>query len=612
MQEQLVEKKILLLKSIWSYSLVEKVSISLPMLPKNVRIIVQEIIELVEELDTIESKKQMHDILRLRKRIFYKVGDLRLYLYFVEGYWESFNAVLKEIDPLNRSGENIKTLALSKAIGSLYEEISSRSHLNPILNRIEKILLSPTDIDDSMITQLASLVTDSQSELLWEGYHEDGITKFLDEFEFNHKEGFDKRPLFQQFNLYKESLTVEEKRFEYIFRIRGLKVYAMPFIVDDIHFYNPLRHDLIEWKMKLPIYEEEEFLLEYGSKEVEIFQSQDYSKYDEVAYTDCHARVKINAKNPKYGAHLASKRLQQTVDKIRHVYKLKNIEICSSCVYIDLENNAVIAHPLYTYSVPNKYDISYWAQGLNDTIIRDLKDEDSLMNQAGRIDSEPWRNKTTKARQWYIRGLDSGDTQTEYLCYWISLEYLLKSKPNQSMYSLLTGYALPLLILLAYENELGALIDYFARKLSRDVPAEIKDIPDIGDFPRQVKKATFAKNLLLFAKYSDDDLIKYRIRFLHECCFNIYSQKNSIQDLQKRYRFLLSELTRIRNTMVHDTASVEFNLSFYCSYLKYISSILISNCIYQFQEDFTLESLNVGFEEWQEQIKRGKKIEFFR
>lgn len=612
MVDDLVEKKILLLKSIWSYFIIEKVSISLPLLPGNIRLILEEITGLIEELHNakIQQKKS------LRKRISDELYYLQLYMdkntYFVNQYRENVNSILHEVKPTDKLGDTINIVLLGKKIKTLLKMIKSKNHLDPLINELEKLIRNPVEINDSLILQITSLVADLQSELIFAGYPEDIIKRFLNEFEFSYEQhGVDKRTLLDQLKFYKESLSVKENWFEYVFRIRGLKVRTMPFTIDDIPFYNPLRHDLMTWVVKMPIYPQEESLLDFESKEEEIFRTQDFTKYDEVAYTDCHARVKISAKNFQYGEHLARIRLQETIDKIRQTYKLNDIEISNNCICIDLENNVVKLQPLCTYAGSNKFDISYWVEGLNDKIREDLADEDSLLNKAGKINLEPWRTKISKARRWYIRGIDSVDAQAEYVCYWISIEYLLKSNSNQSMFKLLKDYALPLLMRLAYENELANLLNYFRNKLSRDIPKEIKEIHGIGQFPARVNKAVFAQNILIFLKYSDNDLINYRIKFLYEFCSNPEAQRRSIFELQNRYSFLLSELTRIRNRMVHDSSNIEFNLSYHCSYLRYISSVLIANCIHLYGVGFKPAKLKDGYNEWLQKIKQGKLIKIF-
>lgn len=611
MVDDLVVKKILLLKDIWSYFIIEKVSISLPLLPSNIRIILEEITGLIEELHN--AKQQIKS---LRKRISDELYYLQLYIdkntYFVNQYRENVNSILHEVKPTDKSGDSINIVLLGEKIKTFLKMIKTKNHLDPLINELEKIILNPVEINDSLILQITSLVADLQSELIFAGYPEDIINKFLDEFKFSYEQhGVDKRTLLDQFKFYKESLSVKENWFEYVFRIRGLKVITMPFTIDDIPFYNPLRHDLMTCVVKMPIYPQEESLLDFESKEEEIFRTQDFTKYDEVAYTDCHARVKISTKNFQYGEHLARIRLQETIDKIRQTYKLNDIEISNNCICIDLENNFVKSQPLCTYTRSNKFDISYWVEGLNNNISKDLADEDSLLNKAGKINAEPWRTKISKARRWYIRGIGSDDAQTEYVCYWISIEYLLKSNSNQSMFNLLKNYALPLLIRLAYENELANLFHYFINKLSRDIPKEIKEIPGIGQFPARVNKSVFAQNILIFLKYSDNDLINYRIKFLYEFCSNPEVQRRSIFELQNRYSFLLSELTRIRNRMVHDSSNIEFNLSYYCSYLRYISSVLIANCIHLYGVGFKPAKLKEGYNEWLQKINQGKLIKIF-
>jgi len=612
MSDALIEKKFQLLKSIWIYFITEKVSISLPLLPGNVRIILKETIGLIDELNTVKTDKQKKSLI---KRIFNQVCYLGLYLerniYFAKEYSGNFNLILHEVEQSEKLGKNFDPLSLREKIICLLELIQSKNHLIPIINEIEKVMLNTADINDATILEIASLVVDLQSELLFVGYPEDVIRKFLDEFEFSYeKQDVDRRSLCDRFTLYKESLSVNDKEYEYVFRIRGLKVRTMPFTIDDILFYNPLRHDLMR-KMQMAIYPEEKFLLDFESKEQEIFDTQDFTTYDEVAYTDCHARVKTKSNNYRYGEHLARLQLQEAIDKIRHIYKLRNIGISSNCVCIELENNFVKSYPLFIRTGSNKYDIAYWIEGLNNIISEDLDDEESLLNRSLKIDSEPWLTKIAKARRWYIRGLDSDDIQAEYVCYWISIEYLLKSNANQSMFQLMNKYALPLLIRLAYENELAALFHYFRNKLSQDVPLEIKDIPDIGDFPIRVNRKVFAKNILLFTKYTEDDLVKYRIRFLSEFCSNPKVQRESISDLQNRYRFLLSELTRIRNKMVHASLNVEFNLNFYCSYLRFISTVLISNYIYLYDAGFGPAKLREGCTELLKLIKQGNLVDIF-
>ena len=67
MSDALIEKKFQLLKSIWIYFITEKVSISLPLLPGNVRIILKETIGLIDELNTVKTDKQKKSLI---KRIF--------------------------------------------------------------------------------------------------------------------------------------------------------------------------------------------------------------------------------------------------------------------------------------------------------------------------------------------------------------------------------------------------------------------------------------------------------------------------------------------------------------------------------------------------------------
>ena len=113
MSDALIEKKFQLLKSIWIYFITEKVSISLPLLPGNVRIILKETIGLIDELNTVKTDKQKKSLI---KRIFNQVCYLGLYLerniYFAKEYSGNFNLILHEVEQSEKLGKNFDPLSL--------------------------------------------------------------------------------------------------------------------------------------------------------------------------------------------------------------------------------------------------------------------------------------------------------------------------------------------------------------------------------------------------------------------------------------------------------------------------------------------------------------------
>lgn len=122
-------------------------------------------------------------------------------------------------------------------------------------------------------------------------------------------------------------------------------------------------------------------------------------------------------------------------------------------------------------------------------------------------------------------------------------------------------------------------------------PSELSDINGFNDFHIKVNPSIFISNLQVFKKYTDDDFVQCKIDYLHKLHTNANHQKNTIQDLEIKYKALVSRLYRIRNGLVHNALIGKNDIFIYVEWLRYCVVLILNASV-------LIDENKIGKDQW--------------
>ncbi|MDQ0298688.1 hypothetical protein J2S78_001096 [Salibacterium salarium] len=467
------------------------------------------------------------------------------------------------------------------------------------------------------IYRIKSLVNDLISELLRAGYS----SEFLQEKVYlANKYDFDKQNMIylslkEQFQRKIETLK-PKNRFRntlVIFRVNNLKT-MMPYEINDVLFYNPIRSDLLEWKFNQKVLFIEEGLLE--RKEMEILDkfrnslsTLSDSDWSEIKYTDAHCRIWLKKINTNLATKIARKKVEEVVNTLRYTYNLDHISISNECcIRYGLQSRS----PLFRARDASKYTGgSYRGFELEKDIRKDKLDDESTINTI--------LNSDNIMKDWLMKGMRSlhvGEDQdlyiNKFIHYWIALEYLVgirdtgnnvKSSVLKNGSEILTRNYFRTEIINIY-NQLKATFHQKTNKITvgeTPIPEEIKNLPGLSDFMFSCNLYTIADNLFKFEKYCTSEYLIFRLREFSSVFEKIDTRGRFISKLEISYKSLLARLYRIRNKILHSALVDEIELKLYTEWLHSIVIALCNDLIYRLGEPDLKD-----YEKWKKEAKTKK------
>lgn len=521
---------------------------------------------------------------------------------------------------------------LEKNIKSLYKKVNSKDNINLIANSIKKEVYSNEPLD-SCKYKLQSLTIDYIFCLLRSNFSLEYLKKEIFDIDYSemlkdpeemwyYPKNEVTRPIREFDSFINRANNRNEDEITYIFKIKGLKI-TMPFKIESIYFYNPLRPDLLEWKYNLEINDSEIFFL--SNKEREVFEGIKRGKedllsknYSEVEYTDCHVRICVKASSIDEGMQEAKNKLSDIIDTIKYVYSFKNIFIDDG-YYVESNN-----FDKSRLSIPNKnrgskfYDIDYSPSFFTDYIQRDLEDTNSKLQKFLKISNSEVNEKFKKASHWYMKGNESEIEYEKFLNYWISIEFMSNLNNGNSIKKNIIHVGTSVLVLTSFMKELIYLHRYVANEICKHknpnekLKLALKQIDGMENIDSKVNIKVFANSLKIIYKYVDDEYIKHKIMGFINAYSDVKFQKKYIERLNKNYKNILGRLYRIRNLIVHNADLDDKRLSLYTNYLKILCERLLHNIMIEEEQiisEWNYDYIDKLYSQWLANIKNSKIID---
>ncbi|WP_339291012.1 hypothetical protein MKY48_22825 [Paenibacillus sp. FSL W8-0187] len=586
------------------------------------------IIELKSELVNHKYDKQ-----RRLGGMTYFLKEIKKYLdanYFYK------KTVSKEIMQLKSSfsafeQSNEQTYLSTKAdvlriVEMILAKVSSSHSLNDLVHEITALINNSQKVDECY-NKVKSLASDYICELLLRGFEYEELREVLTKSTFKHESGavIDKsEELFRDFIWL--PIDNESSTYTFVFKIIGLKLYVKSIKIDDVLFYNPIREDLLRWRDKEEIFSDEIYIMNPEDQELlngyrsEIRTSD--QDYYEIEYTDCHARVKVNASGINQGLLRAKNKLDNLLQILKFNYSISNVKISDLYLVYDHINGNQHLDSVTTNGRTNRKlkltEVDYYPKGLTDRILNDLTNRNSPLNNILMVNNSDSKENLMKVIYWYNRGQDESDSHVKFVNYWIALEYLVGQNSNNIKTKMLNDLVC-VLSQVTFRNELRGLYTYFRNRFFgidsvMKFPTELANISGFNEFHTKLDPNLLIKNILIFNNHTDDDFIKHKIDFLNKLNSDIKFQKNTIKQLEEKYQLLVSRLYRIRNGLMHSALTGKNDISIYVEWLRYCV-VLILNAAVLIDEDknevWNYEYAIKIFKEWKHKANKGQFIEFF-
>ncbi len=564
-----------------------------------------EIITLIEREQVI-TKTKNGLLFFLREIISYIESNYFFKTAFSKEFNDFKNRIKKIISANEKSNVKKDLVSLRKLMKQFRD--TQTSTIDKMLKELSLLVYSTKALEIDL-HWIKSLVNDLISELLNAGYTRKFLKKEVyieNTYDFNTKKmvDFSLREQFQN-KIEKFNEKNRLKDVVVIFRINNLKT-MMPYELDGILFYNPIRSDLLEWKYNQKVLFMEEGLL--NSEEREILQKRrkneqklTESDWSQIKYTDAHCRIRLKNINTNFANKIARRKVEEVVNTIRYIYDLNHISISKEyAIRYGLRSNS----PLFKGRDTSKYTRgSYRGFELEDDIKRDKLDDKSFINTI--------LNSGDIQKDWLLKGLRSlyvGEDQdlplNKFIHYWIALEYLVGLRGGNNIKSSLLNNCSEILTRNYFRRELVHLYNEFRNMFYQKtshitigdtpVPEEIMKLPGLSDFMFSCNLYSIADNLHMFEKYSKSEYLIFRIREFSNIFEKLDERENFISKLEKNYKNLLARLYRIRNRIFHSALVDEIELELYCEWLHSIVIALCNDLIYRLESN----SKVVEYREW--------------
>lgn len=492
---------------------------------------------------------------------------------------------------------------------------SQTSTIDYMLRELSLLVYNNNSLEIN-IYQIKSLVNDLVSELLRAGY----TVEFLDKKVYsNSKYDFNKRKVIylslkEQFQQKIEALNPQNRLKDVlvIFRVNNLKT-MMPYEINGVLFYNPIRSDLLEWKYNQKVLFLEEGLLR--RKETEILEKYrkslgelSESDWSEIKYTDAHCRIWLKKVNTNLATKIARKKVEEVVNTLRYTYKLKHISISNeSCIRYGIQSRS----PLFRARDNSKYTKgSYRGFKIEKDIKQDKLDDESFINII--------LNSDDQNKDWLMKGMRSlhvGEDQdldlNKFIHYWIALEYLVGIRDNKNnIKSSVLKNGSEILTRSYFRKEIisiyNQLRNNFYQKTNRitigetSIPKEIRSLPGLSDFMFSCNLCTIADNLFKFEKYCDSEYLILRLREFSSVFEDVDTRGKFILKLEINYKNLLARLYRIRNKIFHSALVDEIELKLYTEWLHSIVTALCDDLVYRIGET---DQIIKEYKEWKKEAR---------
>ncbi|OMH30714.1 hypothetical protein BUM91_14990 [Bacillus thuringiensis] len=589
--------------------------------------------ELIGIISLLEKQKE---VTKEKNGLLYFLKEFEAYInknyFFNKTYYNHVNAIKSKISSIiklpREHDVKHKLIVLKETL--IYFNEQQDQTVDRMLRDLSFLVYSNQNLEGA-INNLKSLVNDLIVQLLLENYDLGFLRKDVYEettFDIETKNimGNSLREQFQQM-LEKLKSKTRVRDTIVIFRINNLKL-QMPFEINGVVFYNPLRADLLEWKYSSKLLRGERGLLTLDESRLIDKKEKSYSNlseadWDEIKYTDAHCRIKLNNVNPNLAVQIGKKRIEEIITTVRYIYKVENISISENYV---IQCGLRSRSPLCRFERNSKFSKgAYRSLQLYKELDEDLLNKDSIINSVLMSTDNMFKDSLMKGLRSLHLGEDEKLKLNKFIHFWISLEYLCGLSAKSTIKTNLLNKGSKALVRYYYYHELHSIYkglrDEFY-KLSMEtsvtntkVPKEITVIQGLDDFMFKYDSKALADNLSKFVKYCKDEYLKYRIKSFIDIYENINKRRWFISRLELNYKNLLSRLYRIRNRIVHSALVDEIELELYCEWLH---SILIAFCndliykIYDSNGNYILATLDESsYRDWKLKSEKEKHIILF-